>query len=244
MPRKPYYHAYDDRYRRVYAQGVEYWTANPEELRDTRATLDAFLAELAVEDPLVLECGCGEGHLAVHLIGQGYHYIGTDISPAALDKARARVAALPQKANATLHLADSLRLDCVGDASIDVVVDNYHFHMFVPDGDRARYLQQVHRVLKPGGFAYFRENYAAKPPVGPFVSLEQYVEATGADFTRADEREAWQDGKAVRIELPRLPSRANNQAGYEAELAAANLAMTHFAVAGPVCIMHARRRGA
>lgn len=238
---QPYYYAYDDRYRRVYAQGVEFWTAHPDEVRETTAALDRFLEVTAVTDPLILECGCGEGHLAMHLVERGYRYIGVDISPLAIDKARTRTAALTAKTPSVFHIANTTALGIIGDETIDVLVDNYHLHMLVTEHDRSAYLREARRVLRRGGWAYFRENLQQAGALESVRSFEDYVAATALDSAIEEEREAWQDGRVVRIKLPRLPARANSVAGYAAELAAAGFVVERAEPAGPSCIVYARK---
>jgi len=42
--RRKYYETYEDRYRSVYAQGIELWTGDPEEIATVFGQLDEFLA--------------------------------------------------------------------------------------------------------------------------------------------------------------------------------------------------------
>lgn len=238
---RPYYLAYDQRYRRVYAQGVEFWTAHPDEIRETTESLDAFLREGCSADPLVLECGCGEGHLAVHLIEQGFRYIGVDISPTAIDKARKRVAQCTARVEPVFKVADSTGMNFIQDASIDILVDNYHFHMLVTDGDRQRYLGEAHRVLRNGGRAYLRENLQSEGAIGPVANHEDYLEKTWPDLATEEDREAWQDGKVVQIRLPRVPARANSREGYVAELEAARFQVQLFRACRSTCVLHVQK---
>lgn len=239
----PYYLAYDERYRKVYAQGVEFWTAHPDEVRETTESLDTFLNESSCADPLVLECGCGEGHLAAHLIEQGFRYIGVDISSAAIDKARKRVARCTSRSAPVFHVADSTDLNFLEDASIDILVDNYHFHMLVTDGDRRRYLAETCRVLRGGSRAYFRENLQANGVLESAATYADYLQRTSSDFTVEEEREAWQDGQVIRIRLPRVPARANSREGYYAELETAGFQVQLFRTCKSTCVLHVRKPG-
>ena len=131
---KQYYHAYEGRYASVYSHGAEYWTADPEEIRDTTAKLQDFLDRSALMpgQARLVEFGCGEGHLARYLIENGYDYRGVDLSPSALVKARQRVADLEVKGD-TFVLGDITSLPAADDGVFDVVVamrgekhDQYH----------------------------------------------------------------------------------------------------------------------
>ncbi|MAE61538.1 MAG: hypothetical protein CMJ49_09305 [Planctomycetaceae bacterium] len=88
-----YYEAYEDRYRRVYAQGVEYWTGDPDEIAAVIGHVDEFL-EFTGATPVghsIIEFGCGEGFLGEYLLRRGYSYLGIDLAPSAVAKARNRI---------------------------------------------------------------------------------------------------------------------------------------------------------
>ena len=241
-PKKlPYYNAYEDRYRRVYAQGVDFWTAHPEEISDTTESLDTFLKKSPQPDPLILECGCGEGHLAEHLIKKGFRYIGVDISPSGIKKAMARTYQLDAKTKPNFLIANTTALDLIEDASVDIIIDHYHFHMLVTDNDRQSYLKEANRVLRSEGLAYFRENLQAKNAMQSVASFDEYLAITSSDFTIEEDREAWQDGKAVRIKLPRVPARANSLKGYISELETAGFEVYCAKATGSTCVIHARK---
>lgn len=71
---KKYYNSYEDRYKRTYSQGVEYWTSDPIEIRDSIDKLEVFLRyyTLSPKGAKIVEFGCSEGHLAQYLIQKGY----------------------------------------------------------------------------------------------------------------------------------------------------------------------------
>lgn len=113
---------------------------------------DRHLLDLITTQPVsacrTLEIGCGTGTNAVWLAGQGFDVTAIDLSPTAIDAAKAR--------------AGELGLDCsfsVGDimtASIDgapfeLVFDRGCFHCFFKDVERARFAEQVEAHLAPGG---------------------------------------------------------------------------------------------
>ena len=75
-----YYEAYDDRYRRVYVQGVPYWTGDPAEMATTIQHVDDLFhyAGIAPASHSIIEFGCGEGFLAEYLLSKGDSYLGMD----------------------------------------------------------------------------------------------------------------------------------------------------------------------
>lgn len=238
----PYYLAYEQRYRRVYAQGVDFWTAHPDEIRQTTEALDAFLADRCPPDPLILECGCGEGHLAAHLLSRGFRrYVGVDIAPTAIAKARSRTDGGPPGARPVFHVADTTAMGCIADACADLLVDNCHWHMLVTDGDRHRYLAEALRVLRDGGRAYFRENHRPESDVGPIATYADYLAKTAIDLATEQVREAWQDGQVVRITLPLVPARPRSLEGYVEELTTAGFIVERATARDQACILHARK---
>lgn len=91
----------------------------------------------------VLLVGIGSG-LDIPLLPPGPHYVGMDLTPAMLQRARQR---RQQDANISLHLADAMRLP-YGDASFDAIVMHLILAV-VPQPQLA--LAEACRVLKPGG---------------------------------------------------------------------------------------------
>jgi SAM-dependent methyltransferase len=105
----------------------------------------------------VLEIGCGLGTDGAQFALAGADYTGIDLTDAAVDLARRRfdLFNLP----GAFRTADAENLD-FPDESFDVVYSHGVFH-HTPDTVRA--VQEVHRVLRPGGRAvvmlYHRDSY-------------------------------------------------------------------------------------
>jgi SAM-dependent methyltransferase len=105
----------------------------------------------------VLEIGCGLGTDGAQFALAGADYTGIDLTDAAVDLARRRfdLFNLP----GTFRTADAENLD-FPDESFDVVYSHGVLH-HTPDTVRA--VQEIHRVLRPGGRAvvmlYHRDSY-------------------------------------------------------------------------------------
>lgn len=71
-----YYTLYEDRYRRVYEQGIEYWSADPEEIAREINNIEQFLNYTGCHPSTtsIIEFGCGEGYLAKYLLECGFRY--------------------------------------------------------------------------------------------------------------------------------------------------------------------------
>jgi arsenite methyltransferase len=97
----------------------------------------------------VLDIGCGAGLdslVAAQLVGPGGRVVGIDVTPAMLEQARAHLARLgwPQ---VSFQVADAEALP-FPDNDFDAVISNGVFNLTL---NKAKALQEAHRVLKPGG---------------------------------------------------------------------------------------------
>jgi len=95
----------------------------------------------------VLDVGCGAGEHTIHLTTLGYDVLGVDLSPRAVEHARANAAA--RETAARFEVADALNLG--SEPRFDTIVDSALFHIFDSARDRAAYLRSLHAVLRPGG---------------------------------------------------------------------------------------------
>ena len=104
----------------------------------------ALLAPVRERDGLVVEVGCGSGHLTRHLLKDGHRVIATDASPAMLALARR------QAPN-----AEDLRLLVLPDDAIpaaDAIVSVGHVLNYLPDESAIRRaLRAICGALRPGG---------------------------------------------------------------------------------------------
>lgn len=105
---------------------------------------EARRAMESIPVPSVLDVGCGTGMLSERLLGAfpSCRLAGVDLSPAMVERARARLAG-----RAEVREADAEHLP-FHDGAFDLVVCNDSFHHY-PDPDRAAF--QMWRVLRKGG---------------------------------------------------------------------------------------------
>ncbi|XP_037542254.1 putative methyltransferase DDB_G0268948 [Nematolebias whitei] len=102
-----------------------------------------FLQKQGGEFELAVDVGCGSGQGTLLLAKHFASVVGTDVSPAQLELALQHA----HKPNITYSrqcVAEELPFT---DSSVDLVTAMSAFHWF----DRPRFLQEVHRVLKPRG---------------------------------------------------------------------------------------------
>lgn len=139
MERK-YYEAYDERYRQVHSQNLQWFYDEPTPI--LARTMEEF--GITRQDS-ILELGCGEGRDAYPLLKQGYDLLATDISPEANAYARKK---WPE-------FADHFRiLDCVAGElpeKFDFIYAVAVVHMLVEDADRDGFYTFIRNHLNPRG---------------------------------------------------------------------------------------------
>lgn len=142
------------------AEAARYWEANAETwTRHARAGYDiyrdalntpAFLTMLPPIAGLVgLDVACGEGGNTRQLARLGARMHAIDIAPTFVRHAQALEEA--DRLGIVYQLADGMDLP-FAEASFDFVTS---FMALMDLPDQARVLQEIHRVLRPGGFLQF-----------------------------------------------------------------------------------------
>jgi ubiquinone/menaquinone biosynthesis C-methylase UbiE len=124
------------------------------------------LSKTAPENVLEIGCGQGTGARIIYDLFHPERYIGVDLDPRMIRRARRRSSALPE---ATFLEGDVASLD-FPDATFDLVVDFGILH-HVPNWTDA--LAEVHRVLRTGGEFLFED-----------LSLETWERGIGIPFKR------------------------------------------------------------
>lgn len=139
---RTYYEAYDDRYKQVHEEALQWFSEEP----------SPIVAEIISEFGLtptdkMLEIGCGEGRDAGYLLAKGYDVLATDISGEAV--------AFCQKKFPNQKERFAV-LDCVTEKleqRFEFIYAVAVLHMLVLDGDRDGFYQFIAEHLKPDGVA-------------------------------------------------------------------------------------------
>ena len=98
----------------------------------------------------VLDAGCGTGEQALLAAARGADAVGIDVSPTAIERARAKAA--ERGLSARFEVGDALDLGRLG-MTFDTVIDSGLFHVF-GDEERPRYVASLASVLRPGGVCF------------------------------------------------------------------------------------------
>jgi ubiquinone/menaquinone biosynthesis C-methylase UbiE len=96
----------------------------------------------------VLDVGCGSGEHALMAASRGLAATGVDYAPTAIE--RAKVKAQQRGLDVRFVVGDALELRTALGTRFDTIIDSALFHVF-GDEDRARYVESLRAVLRPGG---------------------------------------------------------------------------------------------
>src|SRR5271157_1888186 len=137
----------------------------------------------------VLDAGCGEAAVSLHLAQRGFASVGLDQSATAIALARAEAAARGL-ANASFEVADISSFTGY-DGRFGTIVDSTLFHA-MPVDRREGYQQSIVRAAAPGASYYVLVFDSASVPVGPVnsVSAEELDSVVGKFWTVEEIRPA------------------------------------------------------
>jgi SAM-dependent methyltransferase len=105
----------------------------------------------------VLDAGCGSGRNLVYLLRAGYAVYGVDADPQSVESVRSLARMLAPALPAASHFrVESIEQMSFEDAWADVVISNAVLHFSRDDAHFEAMLQEMWRVLKPGGLFFCR----------------------------------------------------------------------------------------
>ena len=152
---------------------IEYWAMNNPVRgfvqRHYEAPRLSRLSRHAASSVLEIGCGQGTGARIIHDLFDPQDYVGVDLDPRMIKRARRRSGELP---NATFAEGDVSSL-AFADASFDCVIDFGILH-HIPNWRDA--LRELHRVLQTGGEFLFED-----------LSVETWERGIGIPFKRMTE---------------------------------------------------------
>jgi SAM-dependent methyltransferase len=124
--------------------------------------------ELKLQGKPVLEIGCGTGTNAIWMAQQNCKVVATDISPTAIEQAKAKTN--EAKADVEYVLADICESPAVKNGAVDFVFDRGVYHVMSPE-KRSVFAKRVADSLSSGGYwlclAGSKDEVRENPEVGP-----------------------------------------------------------------------------
>ncbi len=155
---------WDERYR----QGKPGWDIG-EAAPPLVDFLDGRISGLETPTPTSGRClvaGCGRGHDALWLAGQGFEVVGIDFAPSAIQFCREQAEAAGLSEHATFEVADFFKLPSSFTGTFDCAVEHTLFCAINPTL-RPAYVEAMHRLLKPNGLLiaiFFAHKRQGGPP--------------------------------------------------------------------------------
>ncbi|MDX6447159.1 MAG: hypothetical protein QOH71_4233 [Blastocatellia bacterium] len=117
---------------------------------------DQLLKERIVPGMRILDAGCGTGRNLVYFLKSGCEIFGVDESPLALAHARQLVTQLAPHLPADNFREEPVERMSFSDAGFDVVLSSAVLHFARDEDQWQRMLDEMWRVLKPGGIFFAR----------------------------------------------------------------------------------------
>jgi SAM-dependent methyltransferase len=221
---KPYYLAYESRYKSVYAQGADRYGL-PDDEEKIRLIVLEYVAHYDLKGKKVVEFGCGEGIAAQEFARLDSLYTGYDISPTAIEKASALISGFPR---AKLFVKDAV-LGHFPDGAFDAGIDISFLHLLILYIDRRRYLKNVFNSLKHGSPMYFvHAIYNNDAYQGEVTDYEHWLKIFGDNVVVPRLRKAQKDGREISVELSLIPYRPRTEQDYRDELESAGFQCLDF----------------
>ncbi len=148
---------------------------SPAEIRDLLGPIDIYLFDQLMKgriDPAgkILDAGCGGGRNLVYFLRSGAQVWGVDRNPAAIAQIRETAKALRPDLPASHFHCDDLEARIFEDDFFDLVVSNAVLHFMRDLGQFTRVVEEMWRVLRPGGLFFCR--------LGTTIGIEQLVVET------------------------------------------------------------------
>ena len=225
LNKKPYYFAYEQRYKTVFQAGAKRWGHAPDD-QTLYQTLKEWVADNHLAGKHIIEFACGEGACGVILSELGCKYRGVDIAPSAVMKA---ADALKDYTNVSVDVFDMVN-DTLKE-KYDAALDCMGLHMLVTDQDRRNYLKNAYASVKVNApMLFYKESYRNDDHVvkEPVLSYNAWLKITGDDYQTPSARRVDTDSGETEVMLPLVPARANDKDGYYAEMQAAGFIVEKF----------------
>ena len=137
----------------------------------------------------LLDSGCGTGEHSLLAAAHGAAVTGVDISPRAIEQARAKAAR--RGIEVEFSVASMLEAVPFEDRAFDTVLDSGVFHSFA-GGEQRAYVANLTRLTKPGGILHlicFSEHQPGEGEWGPRRITQQEIREAFAGSWSAEEIE-------------------------------------------------------
>lgn len=118
--------------------------------------LDQVLKGRFTKEMKILDAGCGEGRNTVYFIQEGYQIFGIDPNELAIQYCRYQAKSLDPNYDMYRFLEGRLEEIPFHDLSFEAVICSAVLHFAKGVDNFWQMIDEIHRVLKPGGIFWFR----------------------------------------------------------------------------------------
>src|SRR5882724_11541524 len=134
---------------------------SPSALQEWFGSIDIYLFDQLLKgrispDMNVLDAGCGGGRNLVYFFRSGFTVAGVDLSPGAIAQIRALAAALAPDLQVDNFRVEPVEAKSFDDSSFAVVISSAVLHFARDEEHWHSMVQEMWRVLKPGGLFFAR----------------------------------------------------------------------------------------
>src|SRR5262249_26201790 len=134
----------------------------------------------------IVDAGCGSGRNIVYLLREGYEVFGADTDAQEVEGVRRLAGTLAPSLPASNFRVEPVEKMSFDDACADVVICNTVLHFAKDDANFTAMLDELWRVLKPGGLFFSR--------VGSTIGMESQVKRVASTADGGGRRYKSPDG--------------------------------------------------
>lgn len=164
----------------------DYWQSGADIFDHISLANDFHNAHQLLSHWTVLDLGCGVGRQTVHLAKKAKKTFGADISESLIRLAR-RFKNLRHQKPIRYKVVNGRNLKNLGIECFDFVYSYQMFTTFRFEKYIVRYIEEVHKVLKPGGFAQLYIPTSGEEGTAGAITPETWERLlTELNFTQAD----------------------------------------------------------
>jgi SAM-dependent methyltransferase len=131
------------------------------DLREQFGEIDIYLFDQILKGRFdnrrrVLDAGCGDGRNLIYFLRNGYDCFGVDAEPGAIASLQRTAADLSPRTPQSNFIVGDVQNLPYSDAAMDVVISSAVLHFAQDEAQFARMLEEMWRVLSPGGLFFAR----------------------------------------------------------------------------------------